>query len=583
MRLCPALLLLAACAPDLPGPGVALSPTDPLTADDLIATVTDAPDLHERRQLTYTVRWERDGSSVAELDGATTVPAAQTAKGQVWTAIATGTDDKERESAAGSAQVTIGDTAPIAESVAITPARAFTDTTLTAVPMGSDADDDPITWSYTWSVNGTEVAGVDGADLDGGRFAKHDTVAVSAVGTADGLSTQVVQSADLRILNSPPSVDQALVFPDPPTVADEVVCEGLRWSDADGDPEDYLVSWEVDGSVVSALPVLTGNRFRRGASIVCILTPFDGEDEGDPVRSDPVVAANARPTIAAIGLSDPNPRTADTLTAVVSGVNDADGDTVQLTYVWTVNGSEALRETTTATSASLPGTWFVKGDRVRATVTPHDGIDAGEPIISDEAVVVNTPPTAPEAEIDPTNPRSDDDLVCLVVEDAFDADGDALTYSVTWTRDGEAWEGETASTLWDDDTIPSTATREGEEWVCAITADDGEAEGPAGTSDAVEVRDLPAVGTTGSYGVDSGDRWYVCRADSDSAWVAADTRGTYRFRDICRHLGYSDSDAWGGTCGMRCGYCGTSGREHYDGGGRSGDTLGITVHWRCIP
>lgn len=577
------LLLLAACAPDLPGPGVSLSPAEPLTADDLVATVTDAPDLHERRQLTYTVRWERDGSAVADLTGETTVPAAQTAKGQVWTAIAVGRDDKDRESAVGSAQVTIGDTPPVAEEVEITPEPAFTDSTLTAVPQGSDVDNDPILWSYTWTVNGTEIAGVDGETLPSTHFVKHDQVVVRTVGTADGLSTQPVESDALTIRNTRPSVAAAVVTPDPPTVDDEVICEGVGWADPDGDPESYRVSWEVDGAVASGLPVLTGDRFRRGDPIVCILTPFDGEEEGDPVRSDAVTAANAPPRIASIGLSDPSPRTLDTLTAVLSGVTDSDGDPVSLTYEWAVNGDVVWTETTTATSASLNGTFFVKGDRVRVTVTPNDGIDDGAPITSDEAVVINTPPTAPEVEIDPTVPRTTDDLVCLILEDAFDADGDTLSYTVTWTRDGEVWEGETDTTFVEGDTIPSAATRETEEWGCEVTANDGEEDGPAGESELIEVRDLPLVGDGGSYGVISGNPWIVCRADAGSAWIAANNRGEYYLNDICRHLGYGRADAWGGTCGTVCGRCGVAGLESYDGNGLSGDILRFTVHWRCVP
>lgn len=93
----------------------------------------------------------------------------------------------------------------------------------------------------------------------------------------------------------------------------------------------------------------------------------------------------------------------------------------------------------------------------------------------------------------------------------------------------------------------------------------------------------PAVGTTGTTGVISGAPWIVCRADSQTAWVAANNAGEYDGVAACQSLGYSGVNAWGGTCGTVCGYCGQLGNEHYDGAGASSPTyIRFTVHWRCV-
>ncbi len=92
---------------------------------------------------------------------------------------------------------------------------------------------------------------------------------------------------------------------------------------------------------------------------------------------------------------------------------------------------------------------------------------------------------------------------------------------------------------------------------------------------------VPAVGTGGTDGVLTGDPWTVCRADTDTAWVAANTGGEYNAIVACQALGYTSVDAWGGTCGTVCGYCGNVGYEYYDGGGGSPSSLSWTVHWRC--
>lgn len=91
----------------------------------------------------------------------------------------------------------------------------------------------------------------------------------------------------------------------------------------------------------------------------------------------------------------------------------------------------------------------------------------------------------------------------------------------------------------------------------------------------------PAVGTTGEYGVISGDSWKVCRADQSTAWISSNVMGTYNAPDICRLLGYLGANAKGGHGGTVCGYDGTPGREYYDGGGDSYSSLQYTVHWRC--
>ena len=91
----------------------------------------------------------------------------------------------------------------------------------------------------------------------------------------------------------------------------------------------------------------------------------------------------------------------------------------------------------------------------------------------------------------------------------------------------------------------------------------------------------PAVGTGGTTGVLAGDPWTVCRADTNTAWLAANTGGTYNAVEACESVGYSSVTNQGGTCGDVCGYCGNAGQETYDGGGGSVTSLSNTVHWEC--
>jgi len=96
---------------------------------------------------------------------------------------------------------------------------------------------------------------------------------------------------------------------------------------------------------------------------------------------------------------------------------------------------------------------------------------------------------------------------------------------------------------------------------------------------------------TDTYGATG--TWVVCRADANSAWISHTDiyGGTYEPLLICNYLGYASVTAYGGTCGVVCGYCGNGG----DGCGTTSDAgyvfdggnsctlpqLCYTVQWLC--
>src|SRR6185295_19237320 len=62
-------------------------------------------------------------------------------------------------SAVTSAAVTVQDSAPVVDSVSITPASPTTNTILTANVASHDDDGDPVTYAYQWFKNGAPLAG----------------------------------------------------------------------------------------------------------------------------------------------------------------------------------------------------------------------------------------------------------------------------------------------------------------------------------------------------------------------------------------------------------------------------------------
>jgi hypothetical protein len=165
--------------------------------------------------------------------------------------------------------------------------------------------------------------------------------------------------------------------------------------------------------------------------------------------------ADGAPSVGGLALVPGAPVAGDRVVVTVTGSSGA------LTYAWFRDG------TPTGGAGPVFEGELTKGSLLAVTVTATVGERAAHASV--EATVGNTPPTAPGVAIEAV----DDGYACVVVAEAFDADGDPVTYSTAWSTDGASVGG--AALSWE-------ASARGTDWACAVVADDGEAEGPAGTA-----------------------------------------------------------------------------------------------------
>ncbi|MCB9778695.1 MAG: hypothetical protein H6742_09050 [Alphaproteobacteria bacterium] len=270
-------------------PDVSITPSSPKTADELGVVIdTDAVD-PEGDSLTYAYTWFKNDVEATSWTG-TTVDASATRKGQTWR-VEVVASDGVATGPAGSAEVTIGNTAPSVTSVGINPSTLYTDSTATAEVVTTDADGDGVSLSYSWKVDGA-AAGTDSSSLSGDSWFDKGQGVVVTVTPSDGSGTgTAVSSSSVTVRNSPPTAPTVEIVPgDPVEGEDDLICNIVSApDDADGDPVDTFITWEVDGAAFEdasttdvARDTVLAAETVADELWTCVVTPDDGEDEGDP-------------------------------------------------------------------------------------------------------------------------------------------------------------------------------------------------------------------------------------------------------------------------------------------------------------
>ncbi len=362
-----------------------------------------------------------------------------------------------------------GPTAPV---VGITPETPQTNDGLAAtmVTPSTDPEGDALTYTYAWARDGVDM-GEPSSTVDAAATAKGESWTVT-VAASDGGLTGPAATASVEILNTVPTVESATVTPAAPSAHDTLVCTAGATADADGDDVGLSYAWTVNDTVTAETSSSYTSELNVGDTITCTVTPSDDEADGTPVESASVEVTNTAPSIASVNISPDPAYTNDTLMAVTT-TSDLDGDSVTVSYAWFVDGSPVGDSGSTLSGTTA----FTKGEAVHVVATPSDGIDSGDSVSSDTVVILNTPPTAPSVSISPAEPTVDvDDIVCGIDLESSDADGDGVSYTITWTVDGAPYTDATTTTR-TGDTIPADEMNGDEEWTCTVTPNDGESDG----------------------------------------------------------------------------------------------------------
>ena len=443
---------------------VTLSPDPAYEGDTLTCTPGSATDA-DGDSVTYTYAWKVDGTAISRTSS--TLSSTYFDRGDAVVCVVTPTDGSSTGSAVTSNTVTIGNTAPEASAVSISPSSPTASSTLTCSYTFSDVDSDSDHSTVSWKINGAIAAS--GTTLSSG-FGGGDSVTCT-VTPNDGTDSGTAASKSVTIGNTAPSLASVTLSPDPVYEGDTLTCTPGTATDVDGDSVSYTYAWKVDGaSIARTSSTLSSTYFNRDQDVVCVVTPNDGTTSGTAVTSNTAEIENTAPTASAVSISPTSPKASDTLTCSYTYA-DVDGDTDRSTVTWKL-GTTTLGTGTTLSSG------YGGGDSVTCSVTPYDGTTSGTAATT-SVTIGNTAPTLASVSLTPTTAYEGDTFTCTPGT-ATDVDGDSVSYTYAWTVEG-ASVGVTTSTL------SSAYFGRGDDVRCSVTPTDGTTAGTAVASSAVTV------------------------------------------------------------------------------------------------
>ncbi len=252
--------------------------------------------------------------------------------------------------------MTIGNSAPTQPTVDVTPDAPATEDALSVSASGStDPDGDPVSYSYRWYRDGELQAAYNDETAVPASATEKGQVWRCVVTPSDGSATGPSGEDQVTIGNSPPTVQEVAISPDPARAGDTLTATPSGWSDPDGDVAGYRWQWrrwsneqwqDIAGATDSTLD---GTAVEVGDRIQVVCTPWDGAAEGAPVTAE-IVISDAPPEVSIEAPADGSSSAQRTIEVTGSAGDDSAVDRVEVR----VNGGEWFAATgTTAWSASV--------------------------------------------------------------------------------------------------------------------------------------------------------------------------------------------------------------------------------------
>jgi len=381
--------------------------------------------------------------------------------------------------------ITLTNEIPTALNVEVGPSQPTTQDDLLMTYLYTDPEADIEGQSKIhWYCNGERKTQFDDLTTVGQGNTQKGQVWFCTIIPNDGISDGIgYNSSSIIILNTKPAVDSIDIGPTNATSSDELQC-AYNYQDVDQDPEvGTIFKWYRYNSTIPGLeleyttfdPFLEIGNVMKGENWTVGVTPYDGEEFGEELRSSSVYINNTPPVVQDVSVTPPSPTSQDNLTAEYTYF-DLDNDVESNTVVnWYVDRSDGNGFVLFKSGSSIGYQDTFKGEKWKCSVTPNDGTDPGSSLETIAVSIGNTPPTVADIQIIPTDPYTESDL--SVTYSFNDLDGDKEVGTIYEWEKYNVGMDMYQSTNVQSKTLLSHNTKRGDSFRCKITPNDGDAFG----------------------------------------------------------------------------------------------------------
>ncbi len=376
--------------PRAPRPGAAIQ---------CVASGSVDPDGHA---VVYTFEWYKDGAAAGIATA--TVPENTTAAGEVWECRVTAADAYGAAAPVViSTPVTVGNEAPAAPAVTVTPEVPVVGGTLTCNAAGAtDPNGDTVTYIYRWQNDAGAGAWSDSGDTGPtvGPLGQDGWAWRCIVQATDGdLTSAEVTSNEVTVTGHAPTVPTVVqVAPAEPGVTNDLVCTASGSTDADSDAVSYVFLWYRNGVPTGLTGTLTvnGNTWTStlsadftgdGETWNCAVHARDARNAtSDAVRSNSVTIQEPPPPPPnAAQIFPPIPTVNNALRCVVDAPSvDDNGNPIANVFSWSKDGQVQ----SAYTGPTVPAAATALNERWVCEVRTRNAAGAlSDPLRSDEVII----------------------------------------------------------------------------------------------------------------------------------------------------------------------------------------------------
>ncbi len=187
---------------------------------------------------------------------------------------------------------------PLITTVNILPEKPTQESELNLFIQSKDPEGDSVTYQFEWIRNEKEIVGENNNSLKKGSFKKGDLIQARVTPSDGKVNGKPFLSSPVKILNSPPAVKEIVIEPKVAYVTDRLKAT-VKSFDLDGDYIYHTYQWVKNGVVLNdeEEEFLERGQFKKGDSLVVIITPDDREVLGAPKKSEPIIISNSPPII----------------------------------------------------------------------------------------------------------------------------------------------------------------------------------------------------------------------------------------------------------------------------------------------